>query len=89
MVKRDVKICHYCRGDINIKKDKYVFQTTVTHVYKPSEDWWHYQCWTQWFSERIDERISNSSKQIYSHFQPYIEQITKNIEKLKNESQIA
>lgn len=57
MVKRIGKIeCDVCGKDINLKKDKYVLIGTYNNSKPDKECFYHWECFKQWFQERVSER---------------------------------
>lgn len=59
------KDCFYCKQKIDLDKDKYVLLGTYNNTgkKKTNEDYFHFQCFTDWFTNKVTERISIAQEQ--------------------------
>ena len=50
--------CYKCGGWIYLEKDKYVFLGTYNKSKATEELYFHFNCWTDWFKEKVLEKLN-------------------------------
>lgn len=60
-----IKKCFACKKAIDTEKDKYVLLGTYngTGKAKKDEKFYHFQCFVDWFNQKLVDRISNAQGQ--------------------------
>lgn len=57
------KTCSRCKKAIDLKSDVYSCLSTHKGVKTTEEEYWHFDCFVEWFQSKITERIMIMQKQ--------------------------
>lgn len=73
------KKCEKCKGVINLLKEKYVLLGTYTGTYTNNENYFHWQCFKDYWEKRVRTQAENMVKKMAKGVMPLAKQMVSNI----------